>query len=94
MTGTILDDSKVKISQNFVAFSEYELYIIKNENIHIYISFQHIVPLIVSQIEGDDEIVEFDEDLTHQLLVTLTNVAALTDWHHHYIASLPKWVII
>ena len=52
--------------------------------------FQHIVPLIVSQVEGDDEIVEFDEDLTHQLLVTLTNVAALTDWHHHYIASLPK----
>ena len=68
----------------------YKLYIIKNENIHIYISFQHIVPLIVSQVEGDDEIVEFDEDLTHQLLVTLTNVAALTDWHHHYIASLPK----
>ena len=60
-------------------------YIIKN----IFL-FQHIVPLIVSQVEGDDEIVEFDEDLTHQLLVTLTNVAALTDWHHHYIASLPK----
>ena len=55
-----------------------------------YFLFQHIVPLIVSQVEGDDEIVEFDEDLTHQLLVTLTNVAALTDWHHHYIASLPK----
>lgn len=51
---------------------------------------EHIVPLIVSQVEGDDEIVEFDEDLTHQLLVTLTNIAALTDWHHHYIASLPN----
>jgi len=50
---------------------------------------EHIVPLIVSQFEGD-EIVEFDEDLTHQLLVTLTNIAALTDWHHHYIASLPN----
>ena len=33
--------------------------------------FQHIVPLIVSQVEGDDEIVEFDEDLTHQLLGTI-----------------------
>jgi len=50
---------------------------------------EHIVPLIVSQFEGD-EIVEFDEDLTHQLLATLTNIAALTDWHHHYIASLPN----
>ena len=52
--------------------------------------FQHIVPLLLGQI-NDDASEELDDKTTHQILFTLTNVAALTDWHHHFIASLPKY---
>lgn len=50
---------------------------------------EHIVPLLLGQI-NDDASEELDDKTTHQILFTLTNVAALTDWHHHFIASLPN----
>lgn len=51
---------------------------------------EHIVPLVISQLETLEAAQFNDEELTHQVLATLTNIAALTDWHHHFISSLPK----
>ena len=53
------------------------------------IFFQQIVPLLLAQID-EDALEHFDEKLTHQALFTLTNIAALNDWHHHFIPALPK----
>ena len=58
-------------------------------NIFFILRFQQIVPLLLAQID-EDALEHFDEKLTHQALFTLTNIAALNDWHHHFIPALPK----
>jgi len=50
---------------------------------------EQIVPLLLAQIE-EDALENFDEKLCLQVLFTLTNIAALNDWHHHFIPALPN----
>lgn len=47
-----------------------------------------MVPLLLNQLENEAEL---EAQIAHQVLFTLTNIAALDDWHHHYIPSLTKY---
>ena len=50
---------------------------------------ERIVPHLLPWVESDST----DDDMLFQVLFTLTNVAALTDWHHQFSSSIKRFLI-
>ena len=53
---------------------------------------QRVVPKLLPVVMSEDELDDEGRHLLHQTLLTLTNVAALTDWHKQFSDSLNRQV--